>query len=100
MIASSAKIHRGMDTEPGREGLEHDGHQIGQQDDREQRVAELRTAGDVGRPIAGIHIADGDQIARTDKGQKAAERRHSATYGNRAENLGKGRSVALLAPGF
>ena len=33
------------------------------QDDAQQRVAEPRSAGEVGGPVARIHVADGDEIA-------------------------------------
>ena len=46
------------------ERLEQDRHQVGDQDDAEQRVAEPRAAGEVGGPVARIHVADGDQVAR------------------------------------
>ena len=45
------------------------------EDDGEQRVAELRTARERGRPIAGVHIADCNEIAGAEKGQGASEGR-------------------------
>ena len=42
------------------------------QDDAEQRVAEARAAGEVGRPVARVHVADGDQVARAGEGEQLA----------------------------
>src|SRR5260370_24571224 len=38
-------------------------------------VPELRAATDVRGPISGVHVADGDKIARAGKGQNLAEPR-------------------------
>ena len=65
--------------EPHAQRLQQDRHQIRNQDDAEQRVAELRSAGDVGRPIAGIHVADRDKIAGTQKGEESLPRRAAAS---------------------
>src|SRR5262245_12146954 len=43
--------------------LQQDRHDVGNQRDDEERVAELGTAGQRGCPVAGIHVADGNQIA-------------------------------------
>src|SRR5206468_7705054 len=37
---------------------------------REQRVAKLRPAREVGRPVAGVHVTDGDQVAGAEEGQQ------------------------------
>ena len=37
----------------------------------QQRIAELRPAGERGRPVAGVHIADGDEIAGA-RGRRSA----------------------------
>jgi hypothetical protein len=49
--------------------LEQNRHEIGNHDDGQQRVTKLRAAGKVGRPIARIHIADGDEKAGAGKHQ-------------------------------
>ena len=50
----------GDDAQLGREVLQEDEHERAERDDPQQRVAELRPAGDVGRPVAGVDEADGD----------------------------------------
>ena len=51
------------DAEPGAQRLQDDRHDVGDERYEQQRVAEFRAAGERGRPIAGVHIADGDEIA-------------------------------------
>ncbi len=61
------------DAEPRRERLQQDRHQVREQDDGEQRVAEFRAAGEIGRPIAGVHVADGNEVARPSESEEAAQ---------------------------
>ena len=44
--------------------LEQDRHEVRNHDDRKERVAKLRAARQVGRPVARIHVADRDQKSR------------------------------------
>ena len=55
-----------------RERLQQDRHQVGEQDDAEQRVAEPRAAGEVGGPVARVHVADGHQVARAGEREQLA----------------------------
>ena len=48
--------------------LEQYGHKIGNENDRDQGIAEFGAAGQVGRPIARVHIPDGDHQSRPGKG--------------------------------
>ena len=64
IAARLREIAAGYDAKLRGQALQQNRHQIGQQDDRQQRVAEARAASKVGRPIAGIHISDGDEVAR------------------------------------
>ena len=50
--AGLRQIAIGGDAEPRRERLQQDRHQVRQQDDRQQRVTELRAAREIGRPVA------------------------------------------------
>ncbi len=86
-----AKSHRTQATGPGKASrqawrgpartdgkasalrLQDDRHDVRQQRDHQQRVAELGAAGDRCRPVARVHVADRDEVARPDKGQRAAE---------------------------
>ncbi len=66
--AGLGEVAAGGDGKAGAQRLQHDRHDIGDQRDDEERVAELRAARERGRPVAGIHVADGDEIARPDEG--------------------------------
>ena len=70
--AGLRQIAIGGDAEPRRQRLQQDRHQVRQQDHRQQRVAKLRTAREVGRPVAGVHVADRDQVAGSEKRQQPA----------------------------
>ncbi len=87
--AGLREVAVGDDAEPCRQRLQQDRHQIREQDDGEQRVAELRPAGEVGRPIAGVHVADGDEIARADEGEHPAPPAARGRNGDRGVDLGE-----------
>ena len=74
------EIASGGEGETGREGLQDDRHQARQDGDVEQRRAELRPAGMRRGPVARIHVAGGDEIARAGEGEKAAEERAAARH--------------------
>ena len=59
------EITTGHDTKLGGESLQEHRHQVRQQDHRQQGVAEARPTGEIGRPIARVHIPDGDQVTRS-----------------------------------
>jgi len=68
MIAAGLRqIAAGGDAEFGGEMLQQDRHEIGNHDDRQQRVTKLRAAREVGGPVAGVHVADGDEITGAGK---------------------------------
>ena len=67
------EVEAGGDVEAHAEVLEQDRHQVRQQDDPEQRVAEPGAAREVGRPVARIHVADRHEETRPDETQKPAE---------------------------
>ena len=67
------KIMPGDDAEARRQCLQDDRHQVGEQDDPKQRVAELGAASEVGRPIARVHVTDGNYVAWAEKGKKTAQ---------------------------
>ena len=71
--AGLGEVAAGGDAEAGGQRLQEDRHQVGQHDDEKQRVAELGAASEVGGPVAGIHIADGDHVARAHEGEQPAE---------------------------
>ena len=71
--------------------LEQDGHEIGNEDDAEERVAELRAALEIGGPVAGVHVADGDEEAGAGEGEHLSPERNTVADGNRAMDHGERR---------
>src|SRR5204862_6788779 len=54
------------------ESLQHSPHAMGNQRDNTQRVPELGAARERGRPVAGVHVADGDDIPRAKESREPA----------------------------
>ncbi len=61
-----------------RKRLQDDGHQARHKRDEQQRGSKTRTPGKSSRPVAGIHISCGDEIARASESQKAPNQRAGA----------------------
>ena len=68
--AGLGQVQPGGDAQPCGQGLQQDGHEVGEQDHRQQQVAELRAAGQVRGPVARIHVAHRDHVAGAEKGQQ------------------------------
>ncbi len=98
VAAGLGQVASGDDAQLGRQRLQQDRHHIRQQDDRQQRVAEGRAAGQVGRPVAGVHVADGNEIAGADKGEQLAQPADADRYCDAAVHLGQARSARRRAP--
>ncbi len=69
VVAGLGQVAAGHQAEPCAQGLQQHGHGVAHQQHPDEPVAELRAALDVGGPIAGIHVADRNQIGRTGKGK-------------------------------
>ena len=117
-IAISAIAHSGHDTARGNasrqacarsrpdaipsrahSACKQDRHQVGEQRNGEQRVPELRPARERGRPIARVHVADGDEIAGSEKGRELLPQRPLRPRGDRAEDFrrAKARPAAVAS---
>jgi hypothetical protein len=97
IAARLCEVASGGDAELERESLEEDRDEIRDEDDREQRVAEPCAAGDVGGPVARVHVAHGDEISGP------GEREHlappaEAVHRDGAVGLGEGGGGARAAP--
>ena len=97
VAARLREIASGDDAELGREPLQQHRHEVREQHDAEQRVAEARAAGEVGRPVAGVHVADGDEIARAGEGEQLAKEAAGAD-GHAAIDVLQARRDARMAP--
>src|SRR5829696_44964 len=81
--------------------LQNDRHDVRQQGDEEQRVAELRAAGERRRPVAGVHVADGDEVARAAETGASATRACMGAYPAIANHLQEyGKTELLTRPCF
>ena len=73
------QVAAGDDAEAGAERLQQHSHGIGEHQHPEQLVAEARAAFEVGGPIAGVHVADGDEVGGAGEGEEAAEEAEGAS---------------------
>ncbi len=62
IAARLSEIPPAGDAEPQGERLQQDRHQVRQHDHAEERVAVSRSSREVGRPVAGIHVTDRNQV--------------------------------------
>ena len=86
------------DPEPGGERLKQDRHQVRRHDDAEKRVTVTRAPRQVGRPIAGIHVADGDKVAGAGKRKKLAPEARAAGDCNGTVDFGQADAGRRQAP--
>ena len=98
VAARLRQVPTGDDAELESERLEQNRHQVGEQDDAEQRVAEARAAGQVGGPVARIHVANRNHVSRSGEGEHLAPERDSPRHGDRVVRLGETRHRARIAP--
>ena len=89
--AGLREVVPGDDAQLQREVLQEHGHDVGQHDDRQQPVAELRAAREVCCPVAGVHVADRHEQSRPEERQEAPPaRRAFLRQPHGGERLGKG----------
>ena len=95
LAAGLGEVALGGDAEFEREALEEDRHQVGEHDDEEQGVAVAGAAGEVGGPVAGVHVADGDEEAGAGEAEDAAPEGTGAGEAHGGEGSGE-RGVELV----
>ena len=91
--AGLRQIAAGDDAELRGQRLQQHRHQVADDDHAEQRVAEFRAAADVGGPVAGVHVADGDQVAGAGEREDLAEPRRALGDRNGAVGFREGRNA-------
>ena len=89
VAAGLGEIAAAGDAEADGERLQQDRHQVGDHDDAEERVAEAGAAGEVSCPIAGVHVADGDEVARAGEREEFAPESGAFGHRDRAMDLGQ-----------
>ena len=98
VAARGGEVAAGGAAQPRGQRLEHDRHDVGGEHDEQEVVAERRAAGEVGRPVARVHIADRDHVARPGERGEAAPARPGPWHRHRPEHAGQAWS-ALRPPG-
>lgn len=78
--------------------LEKNCHQVRNHDDRQKGVAKPCAPSQIRCPVAGIHIADGDQKSRTREGDQFPPERCRPRHNNAAMNLWQGDLAAPFSP--
>jgi hypothetical protein len=69
--AGLRQIAAGDDAEARAQRLQQNGHGVRHDQHPQQPVAEARAAFEVGGPVAGVHVADADQVSRAGEGEHA-----------------------------
>src|SRR5437773_1285816 len=95
VAARLGEILAGDHPEAGREGLEQHRHEIAHDEHPDELVAEARAAGEVGRPVARVHVADAHQVGGPGEGEHAPEPAGAAGDHHAAVDLGQ---RALVVP--
>src|SRR5438552_8372035 len=81
MVAAGLRqIPASNDAELNAQMLKEDCHEIGDHDNRQQRIPKLSAARQIRRPIAWVHVADGDQ--KTGAGKREQLSPKGSGYGN------------------
>jgi hypothetical protein len=88
LAAGLRQIAAHSDAEFGGESLQEHRHEIADENDAEQRVAEFGAAADVRGPVAGVHVADSHEVTWTRKREHFANPRGGMGDGNAAMGLG------------
>src|ERR1700752_2602311 len=81
--------------------LKKDRHKAGDDDDREKGVVELRASSQTGRPVAGVHVANRDQVPRAGKGKEFTKKSQPSGAGSWDGDCAEGflqRGSSELAP--
>ena len=100
LAAGLGEVAPGGDAEFERQALEQDRHQVGEHDDEEQGVAVAGAAGEIGGPVAGVHVADGDEEAGAGEAEDATPEGTGAgeAHGGEGVRGARGRLVFWRAP--
>ena len=89
VAAGLGEVASGGDAKFRRERLQKHREHVADKDDAKKRVSELGAASDIGCPVAGVHVSDGDEIAWAGESQDFAKPVRVVRDGNAAMGLGK-----------
>jgi hypothetical protein len=99
VAAGLGEIAAGDDAELDAEVLQQNGHEIGDENDAQQRVAELRAALQVGGPVARVHVTDRDEKAGAGEGEQLAPEGRGDRHDDAAVDLRQRVAAGSTAPG-
>ena len=100
MIAASlGQIALGGDAEFKRQALQQDGEQVRQHHYKQQGVVVAGAGGEVGGPVAGVHVADGNQKSGAGKGQHLAKNAGTARHFERGVHARQAGHRGQTSPG-
>ena len=100
MIATRLRqIAAGRDAEFDAEMLQQDRHEIRNHHDREERVTELRAAGEIGRPVAGVHVSDRNEKTGAGEGSQFSPEGSARRDDDAAVDFGQRDLPAAPTPG-
>ena len=90
IAAGLGEIAPARNPKPHAKRLQEHRHQVRKQNHPQEGVAELGAAGEVGRPVAGIHVTDGDQITWTGESEEPLQPPPDPGDADAAVDLGQG----------
>ena len=89
VAAGHREVLARREAQPGAEHLEELGNEARQQHHPEQGVAVPRAAAEVGSPVAGVHVADADEVSRSHEREEPPKPSRALGHGNAPERLGE-----------
>ena len=98
VAAGLGEVASAGDAETRGERLQQDRHQVREHDHAEQRVAVPGAACEVGGPVAGVHVADGDEIAGSGEGEELAPEAGAVRDGDGAMDFGQAEAAGRETP--
>ena len=96
---SLGQVALAHDSQPGGQALQEDGHEVRHQQDPQEAIAVAAAAGDVGGPVARIHVTHGDQQGRAGDRQPLFPARPRGRHHDGARTLPQGKSLGGVGRG-
>src|SRR5919112_2510907 len=97
--AGLGQIPPGRNSKLQGERLEQDSHEVREQNDAQQRIAEACASREISRPVAGVHVSDRHHVAGTGERERLTPERNPPGYRDCVVRLGKARKGSGVAPG-
>src|SRR5262245_12284894 len=98
VAAGLGEIATGSDAELDAKTLQQDRHQVRDEDDGEEGVSKFGPAGEIGRPVARVHVADGYEKAGAGEGGQLSPKRRLVGNDDAAMDFREGNVAAAASP--